>query len=205
MRKSNLKPKRNTEAKLRQKTSEDNRLTYLALHLDCLFDRGVNFQDRIITLSDEVDIVMFNILDSALSHMESEGGKSVKIRIHSFGGSAYDALAIVGRLKSSPCRIITEGYGEIMSAATLILACGNKRKISKYAWFMHHEAAYAMEGKHTEHKDSVRQMEREERQWANIMAEFSNKNSDYWYNLGKKDTYLTPEELLKLGIVDEII
>ena len=38
-----------------------------------------------------------------------------------------------------------------------------------------------------------------------IMGEVTNKNTDFWEGVSKSDTYLTAEECLEYGIVDEII
>jgi hypothetical protein len=76
--------------------------------------------------------------------MESEDKSTVTIKINSPGGSTYDAMAIIGRIRSAKCYIVTEGYGQIMSAASLILASGRKRRINKYAFLMWHEASYGV-------------------------------------------------------------
>jgi ATP-dependent protease ClpP protease subunit len=149
---------------------------------------------------------MFDIVDAALSEMESDSRKSITVRINSLGGSVYEALAIVGRLKASKCKIVTEGYGAIMSAATLILACGAERRMSKFAWFMWHEASYGIEGRHKDIKDAVAQAEKEEDKWAEWMSQFSKKDAKYWRKIAaEKDAYFTPEELLTMKVIDEII
>lgn len=92
-----------------------------------------------------------------------------------------------------------------MSAATLILAAGRSRRISKYATFMHHESAYDLSGKHSELKHMVRQMDFEEDQWAAWMSEMTNQPFEFWRNQGRLlDLYLTPEKCLELGVADEI-
>jgi ATP-dependent protease ClpP protease subunit len=47
-------------------------------------------------------------------------------------------------------------------------------------------------------------MEKEEKIWSGWMAEFSNKDSDFWYKKAKKDFYFTADEALELGLVDEV-
>ena len=203
-RKKEHKPSRNFD--FNGKGHLDAKVTQLGLHLETLFERGVNFKERIITINGEITENTFQLIDSGLSEMESASRKSITIRINSGGGSVYDALAIVGRLRASKCKIITEGFGHIMSAACLILACGNYRKVSTFSWFMTHEASYDFEGKHTAHKNLVVQAEREENQWAKWMAEFTKKDSKFWKNISSsKDTYFTPEELLQLGVIDEVV
>ena len=177
------------------------------LRLEYSFDMGINFADRVIQMTGELeDQGYFDRIDAALSEMERDSKKGITIRINSPGGSVYEALAILGRLKNSKCHITTEGYGCIMSAASLILAAGDKRKMSKYAQFMHHEAQYGLAGRHSAIQDEVAQIEREEHMWSRWMAEFTNKDAQFWYDHGKrKDFHMFAEECLATGIIDEII
>lgn len=184
----------------------DNRLSRLSIHYECLFDHGVNFRLRQIQITDSIKHPQFDIVDAALSEMEADSRKTVTIKINSGGGECNEALAIVGRIKRSSCHIITEGYGQVMSAATLILAAGHKRKISEYSWFMHHESQYEGSGRHSEMKNLVTQAEREERIWARWMARLSDMDAEWWLKEGTgKDAYFTAEQLLQFGVVDEII
>jgi len=156
----------------------------LSLNRQYLFEYGVNFKERIITISEEIGEGSFDLVDAALQEMESLNKKPITIRIKSPGGSVYEAIAIVGRIKSSPCPIITEGYGMVMSAATMLLSAGTKRRVSRYTWFMHHESAYSVGGRHSEVKAYVAQAEREEQVWAVWMAELTKKNARFWASKG---------------------
>ena len=110
-----------------KKTQDNERLE---LHLKYLFDQAINFKDRVITIDSDIDGELFAWIDAALTELESHSRKAITVRIRSEGGDVYKALAIIGRLKKSKCQIVTEGYGCIMSAATMILACGDIRRIS---------------------------------------------------------------------------
>lgn len=189
------------------KKPADASLSLKALQMEYYLSYGINLRDRILTLTGPIEAPMFDLVDAAMSEFEDDSRKAVTIRIHSEGGSVYEALAIIGRLRASKVtKITTEGYGQIMSAATMILACGDERKISKYAYFMHHESAYGIEyAKASEHRDILEQAEKEENDWANWMAQFSKKSKKFWLETGKrKDAYFTPLELVKLGVADEI-
>lgn len=186
----------------------EHKVSKLELHLEQVFDRGVNFRQRIIQIVGDIDEDKFKLIDGALSEMEADSRKAITIRINSCGGSVYDALAIVGRIKTSKCKIITEGFGCVMSAATMILACGNLRRISQFAWFMSHESRYEVTDRsHTAAVNFVKQSEREEIQWAECMAKFTKMDFDFWKKTGTggKDAYFIAKELLEMGIVDEII
>lgn len=176
------------------------------LQTDVALKYGINIPARSIQLVGEIDQNTFILIETALTLLESQSKASVTIKINSEGGSVYDALAIVGRMKSSKCKIITEGYGATMSAASLILAAGDKRRMSKFGWLMHHEASYGYEGTIQQSKHVLSQMEREEKLWAQYMEQFSSSPAAYWASQGKlgRDLYLTAEECLTLGVIDEV-
>lgn len=139
--------------------------------------------------------------------MENESKKKITIKINSLGGSVYDALAIVARIRSSKAHIVTEGYGTIQSAATLVLACGKTRRIDRNATFMHHECSYGIPDgtRHSQVKAYVAQVDREEVSWAKAMAEYTKKSMKFWADTGKMvDAYFDAKQLLKLGVVDEV-
>jgi len=175
------------------------------LRLEYLFEQGVNFVDRVIQINEEIGEDSFSFIDAALSELERSSKKTITIRINSPGGSVYDSLAIIGRIHSSKCRIVTEGYGHVMSAATLLLAAGRKRRMSRYCVFMVHQMSYYIGGSHAETKEEVDQVEKQERQWCKWMSELSNKDAEFWYEQTyKKNFYLTPAKCLEYGIIDEI-
>jgi ATP-dependent protease ClpP protease subunit len=187
------------------KTPEETKIASDALHYENVFERDVDFRHRIIRITGDIEAPLFDYIDAAMTEMEKSSRKGITIKIHSEGGSVFEALAVVGRLKASSCFITTEGFGGIQSAATLILACGDKRKISSYAWFMHHEAWYSIEGRHESNKKAVLQIEREEEQWCKFMEQFSDRDATFWREIGKHvDAYFNPQELLDAGVVDEI-
>jgi len=196
-----VKP-RNVSKKLKRPTKN---VEAVGLNRQYLFEYGVNFKERIITVSDEIAEGSFDLVDAALQEMEAESRKPITIRIKSPGGSVYEAIAMVGRIKASPCKIITEGYGMVMSAATMLLASGATRRVSKYTWFMHHESAYTVGGRHSEVKAYVAQAEREEQVWAIWMAELTGKPAKFWATKGVSvDAYFTAAQLVELGVADEV-
>lgn len=177
------------------------------MRLEYSFDKGVNFKDRSVMITGEIgEHITFDHVDAALSELERDSRKQITLKINSPGGSVYEATAIAGRIKSSKCKIVTEGFGQIMSAATLILASGDRRKMSRYAMFMAHEASYDIRGRHSDVQDEVKQKEREEDLWARWMADMTDGTEDFWRNrIYKTDLYFDAEQCLEYGIVDEII
>jgi ATP-dependent Clp protease protease subunit len=174
--------------------------------LEYSFEKGINFKDRIIQITGSIkERESFDYLDAALCEMERDSKKTVTLRINSPGGSVYEALAMVGRIENSKCHVTTECYGHAMSAAGLLLASGSKRRMSSRAWFMHHEISSGLSGSLTEMQEELAQLQREQNAWASAMADFSEQSEDFWMKAARKsDFYLSAEECLSLGVVDEL-
>ena len=173
--------------------------------IELALEHGINIKDRVVHFTGEIEEGSFDLVDFALHELERDSKKSIIFKINSPGGSVYEALAVAGRIRSSRCRIITEGYGHVMSAATIILAAGNKRRMSKYCTFMAHEASYELNGKHSNIKEEVEQAEREEQLWCEWMEELSGTPKEFWREMThKSNLYLNADLCLKHGVIDEI-
>jgi ATP-dependent Clp protease, protease subunit len=192
---------KNPEKTKKTKKEKDNNLEYLEYALEY----GIDIKNRVIQITNDIEYPLFDFIDVGFNVLEKENSLPITIKINSSGGDVYEAMAVVGRMKTSPCRVITEGYGHVMSAATLILAAGDKRRMSEFCWLMHHEAWESHEGKTSELRHRTRQLENEEKMWNEYMAKFSNKDFDFWANKGiGLDYYMKPQEVLKYGVIDEI-
>lgn len=177
-----------------------------ALQLNYSFEWGVDIANRVIRLTGEIDTGYFDFLDAALTELESESKGAITIRINCPGGDVFEALAMVGRMDRCKRQLITEGYGHVMSAATLLLAAGHKRRMSKRAHFMHHETSvYNLEGRLSELIAEIEQLKAENAEWCNAMAELTTQPAEFWETAGVgTNAYFTPEQCLEYGIVDEL-
>jgi ATP-dependent Clp protease protease subunit len=190
-----------------KETSPAEAIHMFEIQTDLALKYGINLPARTVQLVGAVDENMFLLVETALTLMEDQSRSAITFRINSLGGSVYDALAIVGRMRSSKCKINTEGFGAVMSAATLILAAGNKRKMSSFGWVMHHEGQLeGVEGTVEQMRHLTSQLEREEEAWTESMAKFTTAPADFWAKQGKlgKDLFLTADQCLDLGVVDEV-
>lgn len=181
-------------------------------------DHGIDFKNRIIRISGSIgdcsnpligatEYFDFNLLDVAMTRMEQDNStEAITIKVNSEGGLVYEAFAMIGRIKSSPCPIITEGYGCVMSAATLILMSGDVRRLSRYCSTMFHAMQYGTNGDHADIKDHVAQADKEMKNLAKYYEEFSTQPASFWTRkIKKKEYYPTAEEMLSNGAIDEII
>lgn len=198
--------KKNTVVRRRAMSEASVRM--LEVKSNLLFERGINLDTRTFTLGD-IDEGLFEYTSSCLSILEQQGNGNITIELSSFGGSTYEALAIIGRIQASPCKVNITVYGKCMSAATLILAAATgKRKMAKTSWFMYHEARYELgDQRHSNQRDILEQYEKEERAWDRWMGVYTKKPEAFWTELSnsRKDHYFSPEECLEMGVIDMIV
>lgn len=129
----------------------------------------------------------------------------VIIELSSEGGIAYDALTIAGRMRSSNLGIHVRAYGLVASAAVIILAYGCYRTMTEESWVMVHEDSGDATGSVSELEAKVAHARRMEIQWYKLMANSTHISAEKWARLHKATTYLSAEESLKLGLIDEIV
>lgn len=176
-------------------------------NLETSFERGVDIQNRIIRLTEDIGEHHFDWFDAAMTILENISKRKITIKVNSYGGDVHTAMAIVDRIRESKCSMIeTRGYGKIMSASTIILAAGRRRLISKYAMFMDHESSYQVEGNHAHVKREVEAQEALSALWCNLLQDLTKLPAEFWLKKyqGGLSVYLTPEDCLQYNIVDEV-
>lgn len=132
--------------------------------------------------------------------------KPIEIELCSGGGDTYAGLAFYARITQSPCKTIIRAYGNVMSAATVILIAGTTRYMHKDAWFMvHDEGLKVREPNQIRSNSEFNHHETVEHQWAEILNRHSKISQAQWRELSKNTTYYTAMQCMSLGIVDYIL
>lgn len=159
---------------------------------------------RKIHIISEISEETFLAFCKRLSYLERQSSAPITIELSSPGGGAYDALAFSARIRSSPCQIIVRAYGLVASAAVLVLAAGNVRKLAAEAWVMVHEDSGTHSGTVTDLKRESGHIGRLEDQWSVLLEKVTKTSAATWRQLHHDSTYLTAAKCLELGLVDEI-
>ena len=122
--------------------------------------------------------------------------KCINIRINSIGGSVADGLSIVSAILNSeiPCNTYIDGMA--YSMAGVIAICGNKKYMADYGTFMMHNANGGSD------EDVLNLITNS---LAKIFERNTNLTLDKCKDLMAKETWMTADECMNLGIVDEII
>lgn len=144
-----------------------------------------------------------------MENLDQSTVKPLTLYINSVGGDLYGAFALIDIMKQSQHPIRTIGIGAVMSAAFLIFASGTKgeRYASRNASFMSHQYAEQLEGKHHDLKASMKECESYNDKMIKCLQDATNLPYTKIKSklLPPTDVYLTPTELVKLGIADYVL
>ncbi len=129
----------------------------------------------------------------------------IYINICTDGGEIFPALSAVDRIKSSTIPVYSIVEGSVASAGTLISVVAHRRFIRKNAFMLIHQVNGGIWGTYSEVKDENKNMQLLMNIIKNIYLKHSKFKEKELNSLLKHDLYLTAEECLKYGLVDEII
>ena len=153
-----------------------------------------------------------NCIDRLMRWDRQEPECPMEIIFNSPGGSViagmalFDFIAALSLRGGGSHQITTLGLGYAASMAGILLQAGDKRRMGKQAWVLIHEISFSAIGKIGEVEDTTEWAKRICKRVVDIFAERSHMKKSYieahWK---RKDWWISSEECLKLGIVDEVV
>ena len=165
-------------------------------------------KDRIIFLGTPIDDGVANLIMAQLLHLESEDPeKDIYVYINSPGGSITSLFAIYDTMKYIKPDVATVCMGLAASAAAVILAGGTpgKRYSLPHARIMLHQPAGGAEGTSKDIEIQAKLITDMRHQINGLLAEFTKKDIDQISVDTDRDFWMTAQEALEYGIVDEVL
>lgn len=131
----------------------------------------------------------------------------ITININCTGGDVLYAIESINLMKAHKGQITTTITGCAESSALLIAMSGHKRYAYSNAWGMTHPFSTNIEGTYYDHLDAQKHNKILHATLINIIQEKTHLPPKIISKqlLGRKNTWLTPLELLKLNIIDAVI
>jgi ATP-dependent Clp protease, protease subunit len=165
-------------------------------------------KDRIIFLGGLIDDISANIIIAQLLFLDSQGSKEdIKLYINSQGGQVTSALAIYDTMQYVKADISTICIGVAASAATLLLAAGQKGKrlILPNGEVLIHQVMGGAQGQATDIDIHAKHILKVKKRLNEIMAKHTGQTITKIEKDADRDYFMSAEEALKYGIVDKII
>jgi ATP-dependent Clp protease protease subunit len=165
---------------------------------------------RIIFLSTEMESDICNIIKAQLLYLEQlDSDKDIKIYIDSPGGSVYSGLGLLDTMDYIKPEIVTINTGLAASMAAVLLCSGTKgkRKTLKRSRTMIHQPMAGFGGylQASDIEIDAKEINSLKKELHTIISEKTGKGYDKVEKDSDRDYWMTAEEALKYGMVDEII
>jgi len=129
------------------------------------------------------------------------------IYLNTNGGTMDEAFSLISAIESSITPVVTIALGKAWSAGFLILISGHQRAAQKFSSLMLHQGSAGVAGEFKrmiEYTDYYQKCHDVMANYIMKKTKIKKKKIDEIFH-GKSDFYITSEEALALGVIDEII
>ena len=165
-------------------------------------------KDRIIFLGGEIDDDVANTIVAQMLFLEMEDPDSdIQLYINSPGGVITAGMAIYDTMRYLKCEVSTLCIGMAASMGAFLLAAGakGKRKALPHAEIMIHQPSGGARGQATDIEIQAEQILRVKKTMNQLLSEHTGQPLKTIERDVERDHYMTAEQALKYGLIDEII
>ena len=165
-------------------------------------------KDRIIFLGGEVTDDEANLIVAQMLFLEGDDpDKDISLYINSPGGSITAGMAIYDTMQYIRCDVSTICIGMAASMGAFLLAAGakGKRRALPNGEILIHQPLGGARGLATEVAIHAEQLIKTREKMNRILAERTGQSVEQIALDTERDHYMTAEEALKYGLIDEII
>ena len=133
--------------------------------------------------------------------------RDIHLYINSPGGDVDDTLAIYDTMQFMECNVCTYCVGQAASGAALVLASGTKgrRFALPHSKIMIHQPWGGVTGQATDIQIQAEEILKAKRLLNQLLAQHTGRAVEQIEKETERDRYLSPEEAVQYGIVDEIL
>jgi ATP-dependent Clp protease protease subunit len=164
-------------------------------------------RDRLLWVAGPVDDRMSTVVQAQLMFLDSSDKTDITMHVDSPGGSVKSGLSMVDVMNYISCDIRTVNTGMAASMGSVLLGAGTKGKRSslRFSKTMLHQSSGGAGGNIQDARISFIEWERTNNILFELLGEFCGKDSEVVKNDSSRDLWLSAEEALAYGIIDEIV
>eukprot|EP00419_Tripos_fusus_P004475 CAMPEP_0172697034 /NCGR_PEP_ID=MMETSP1074-20121228/28470_1 /TAXON_ID=2916 /ORGANISM="Ceratium fusus, Strain PA161109" /LENGTH=323 /DNA_ID=CAMNT_0013517867 /DNA_START=84 /DNA_END=1055 /DNA_ORIENTATION=+ len=165
-------------------------------------------KDRILILSGQVNDEMANVLIAQMLYLANQDSeKDITIYINSPGGSVSAGLAIYDSMQFVPCNVNTVCFGMAASMGAFLLGAGTKgkRKSLPNSRVMIHQPLGGAGGQAADIEIQAKEILFLREVLNTYLCDFTGKSMEQMAKDCDRDYFMTPEEAVEYGIIDEVV
>ena len=170
-----------------------------------IFSRLLN--DRIIFLGEEVNATTASLVVAQMLYLEAQDpDKDIQLYINSPGGSVTDGMAIYDTMQYVKCDVSTICVGMAASMGAFLLMAGEKGKrlALPNSEVMIHQPLGGASGQATDVEIRAKWLLRTKEKMTRLMSEMTGQDQEKLRADCERDYFMTAEEALNYGIIDQI-
>ena len=178
--------------------------------VEAYFEYGIDRTNRRIFMFEDVGEDSIGMVIKGLYYMDAESTDSpIELFIGSFGGSEYEMFALYDVIRTLKSPIYTTAIGKCMSAAPLLVACGEPghRYATPNTWFMIHQSWSEFGEKRIDDvQKELRHYNTIGKKWYELMAEHTNQGASFWKKHCEQvgDKYFDAYQAQQWGLIDHV-
>jgi len=164
--------------------------------------------DRIIFLGVPIDDTVANIIQAQLLFLEStDPSKEIQIYFNTPGGHVHAGLGIYDTMQyiSADVATICTGMAASMGAVLLTAGAKGKRSALRHSRVMIHQPMGGAQGQASDIEITAREILKIKNELYAIIAKHSGKPVEQVEKDADRDYWMTSEEAVKYGMIDEIL
>jgi ATP-dependent Clp protease protease subunit len=163
--------------------------------------------ERIIWVAGVVNDNMSTVVQAQLMFLDSLDNTDITMHIDSPGGSVKSGLSMVDVMDyiNSDIRTINTGMAASMGSVLLGAGTKGKRCSLRFSRTMLHQSSGGFEGNIQDAKINMKEWEKLNKILFDLLGEYCNKPSEVVMEDASRDLWLSSEDALSYGIIDEII
>jgi len=164
-------------------------------------------RDRLLWVAGGVDDRMSTVVQAQLMFLESTDKLDITMHIDSPGGSVKSGLSMVDVMQYISCDIRTVNTGMAASMGSVLLGAGTKGKRSslKFSKTMLHQTSGGAGGNIQDARINFIEWEKTNKILFDLLGEFCGKSSEQVMEDSSRDFWMSAQEALDYGIIDEIV
>jgi ATP-dependent Clp protease, protease subunit len=175
-------------------------------NLMSVFDRLM--QDRIIWVAGPVDEGMSQVIQAQLIYLSnSDSKKEITMHLDTPGGSVKAGLSIVDVMDyiSNDIRTINTGMAASMGSVLLGAGTKGKRMSLRFSQTMLHQSSGGLQGNIQDARITMKEWEKVNDILFNLLGGYCGKDAEQVKQDAARDLWLSSDEALAYGIIDEIV
>lgn len=164
-------------------------------------------RDRLLWVAGGVDDRMSTVVQAQLMFLDSVESTDITMHIDSPGGSVKSGLSIVDVMDYISCDIRTVNTGMAASMGSVLLGAGTKGKRSslRFSKTMLHQTSGGAGGNIQDARINFQEWEKVNKILFQLLGSYCGKDADQVEKDATRDFWLSAEEAVEYGIIDEIV